>query len=149
MIKHDNHAIRISCNALLAICLFAASSVVRAGDPAISMTVANEGASFWLIDGVRNPELILTRGRTYEFMLQAVPEIHPFNINTENTTGDGSQYNDGVTNNHATGSMTLTFTVPQSAPDSLHYNCFTHAAMNGPITIINADPIFANGFDGS
>lgn len=76
-----------------------------------------------------------------------MPTNHPFNINTENATGDGSQYNDGVTKNHATGSMTLTFAVPQDAPDILHYNCANHDAMNGPITIISNE-IFIDGFDG-
>ncbi len=133
-------------HALLAICLFAASGVGHAGSPVVSMDVVNDGFSAWLIDGQSNPPLTLLRGHTYAFVMQNISSIHTFNINTINTTGSGSQYNDGVTNNGATGTMTLTFAVPLSAPDSLHYNCVNHAAMNGPITIID-DGIFANGFD--
>ena len=46
----------------------------------------------------------------------------------------------------ALAAAALTFVVPLSAPDSLHYNCGNHAAMNGPITILT-DAIFASGFD--
>ena len=55
-------------------------------------------------------------------------------------------YNDGVTNNGASGTQTLTFVVPTNAPDSLHYNCGNHTSMNGPITIIT-DEIFSDGFE--
>ena len=41
----------------------------------------------------------------------------------------------------------ITFVVPEDAPDSLHYNCGNHDAMNGPITIIS-DTLFVDGFDG-
>lgn len=111
-----------------------------------SMDVVNNGASTWLIDGVSNPPLTLLRGETYEFMLQNVPSNHPFNINTINTTGAANQYNDGVTNNGATGMNSIVFSVPFAAPDSLFYNCGNHSSMNGTITIIT-DVVFADGFD--
>lgn len=132
--------------ALLALGLFAGASSAWAGDPPVSMDVVNIGMSSWSIDGVSNPPLTLLRGKTYAFVMQNVSAAHPFNINTINTTGSANQYNDGVTNNGATGTQTLTFVVPLSAPDSLHYNCGNHAAMNGPITILT-DAIFASGFD--
>ena len=132
--------------ALLALGLFAGASSAWAGDPPVSMDVVNIGMSSWSIDGVSNPPLTLLRGKTYAFVMQNVSAVHPFNINTINTTGSANQYNDGVTNNGASGTQTLTFVVPLSAPDSLHYNCGNHAAMNGPITILT-DAIFASGFD--
>ncbi|SFN21971.1 hypothetical protein [Dokdonella immobilis] len=132
--------------ALFAIGLLAASSSAWAGDPPISMDVVNNGMSSWSIDGVANPPLTLLRGKTYAFVMQNVSGAHPFNINTTNTTGSANLYNDGVTNNGATGTQTLTFVVPLNAPDSLHYNCGNHAPMNGPITILS-DAIFAAGFD--
>ena len=132
--------------ALLALGLFAAASSAWAGDPPVSMDVVNIGMSSWSIDGVSNPPLTLLRGKTYAFVMQNVSAVHPFNINTINTTGSANLYNDGVTNNGASGTQTLTFVVPLSAPDSLHYNCGNHAAMNGPITILT-DAIFASGFD--
>jgi hypothetical protein len=131
---------------LLAIGLLAAASPAWAGSPPISLDVVNIGMSSWSIDGLTNPPLTLLRGKTYAFVMQNVSTAHPFNINTINTTGSANQYNDGVTNNGATGTQTLTFVVPLNAPGSLHYNCGNHAAMNGPITILT-DLIFASGFD--
>ncbi|HMM66167.1 MAG TPA: hypothetical protein PKC03_04435 [Dokdonella sp.] len=131
---------------VLMLVLFATGGLAHAGDPVVSLSVVNSGMTSWVIDGADNPPLTLLRGRTYEFVMQNVSAVHPFNINTTNATGSASQYNNGVTNNGATGTQTLTFVVPANAPDSLHYNCGNHAAMNGPITIIT-DVIFASGFD--
>ena len=132
---------------LLAISLLAAHSAAAAGlGTAATFNVANNGLSSWTINAQTNPPLTLLRGQTYEFVMQNVGAMHPFNINTINTTGSANQYNNGVTNNGATGTQTLTFIVPNDAPDSLHYNCDNHAAMNGPITIIT-DAVFVDGFD--
>ena len=129
----------------LALTLFVAG-FAHAGGADVTFAVTNNGFGAWTIDGTDNPPLTLLRGKTYAFTLQGVSAAHPFNINTTDTTGSANLYNDGVTNNGATGSTTITFVVPASAPDSLHYNCGNHAAMNGPITIIS-DVLFANGFD--
>ncbi|HPN78523.1 hypothetical protein [Dokdonella sp.] len=132
---------------LLAISLLAAHSAAAAGlGTTTTFNVVNNGMSSWTINAQTNPPLTLLRGQTYEFVMQNVNAAHPFNINTINTTGSANRYNDGVTNNGATGTQTLTFVVPNDAPDSLHYNCGNHAAMNGPITIIT-DVLFADGFD--
>ena len=123
------------------------AGVATAGPvPATTFSVVNNNTTSWVIDGVNNPPLTLIRGQTYNFALQNTPSVHPFNINTINTTGAASQYNNGVTNNGGTGTTIIQFVVPMGAPDSLHYNCGNHAAMNGPITIID-DGIFASGFD--
>ncbi len=127
---------------LLALCV---ADVAQAGAP-IVLEVANNAFTAWSIDGADNPPLTLARGQTYQFVMQNVEAFHPFYINTTNTIGTGSQYNVGVTNNGASGTMTLTFVVPEAAPDSLHYNCGNHGSMNGPITIIS-DAIFSSGFD--
>jgi len=134
------------------LCLAAASTLcvaglAQAGGADVTFNVTNNGFGAWRIDGTDNPPLTLERGKTYAFALQGVSAAHPFNINTMNTTGSANLYNDGVTNNGATGSTVISFSVPQAAPDSLHYNCGNHAAMNGPITIIS-DTLFVNGFDG-
>lgn len=123
-----------------------AASLAQAGTADVTYTVTNNGFGAWTLNGVDNPPLTLIRGKTYAFALQGVSAAHPFNINTINTTGAANLYNDGVTNNGATGSTVVTFVVPANAPDSLHYNCGNHAAMNGPIAIIS-DVIFASGFD--
>lgn len=123
-----------------------ASSATAGPGTATTFSVVNNNTTSWVIDTVDNPPLTLIRGQTYNFALQNTPSNHPFNINTINTTGAASQYNNGVTNNGATGTTIIQFVVPLSAPDSLHYNCGNHASMNGPITIIT-DTIFASGFD--
>ena len=127
---------------LLALCL---SGVAEAGAPVV-LQVANNNFAAWRINGLDNPPLTLVRGQTYQFVMQNVEAFHPFYINTTNTVGTGSQYNVGVTNNGASGTMTLTFAVPEAAPDSLHYNCGNHASMNGTIAVIT-DLVFSSGFD--
>ncbi|MFZ2235305.1 MAG: hypothetical protein WBP11_05495 [Dokdonella sp.] len=129
---------------LVGLCL---ATTATSGTPGVTVfNVSNSGATSWIIDGVANPPLTLVRGRTYQFALQNISAIHPFYINTTNTTGAASQFTTGVTNNGATGNTVIEFVVPVSAPDPLFYNCGNHASMNGTLTIIN-DPIFAAGFD--
>jgi|TARA_Y100000015_G_scaffold43198_1_gene52948 hypothetical protein len=89
-----------------------------------------------------NPTLHLQRGLTYHFVLNA--SGHPFYINTTNTTGTGSAYNSGVTNNGA-ATGTIKFTVPMDAPSTLHYNCQYHSSMNGAIYI--TDSSVTSGID--
>jgi hypothetical protein len=85
-------------------------------------------------EATSNPTLYLLRGKKYHFSVNA--SGHPFNINTVNTTGTGSRYNNGVTNNGAAVGV-VTFAVPFDAPEILHYNCGNHGGMNGPIFIGN------------
>jgi hypothetical protein len=97
------------------------------------------GFSFWAIDnagdynntpnGNLNPTLVLYRGFTYQFSINAPG--HPFIIAISD---GGPMYNVGVTNNNQSVG-TITFTVPMDAPTTLHYNCTVHAAMNGIIEI--------------
>ncbi len=125
---------------------FAAEAAERGG---ITQTfqVSAAGASAWTINGQTNPALTLQRGGTYVFHLNNVGATHPFNINTINAPGPNFLYNNGVTNNGATGTIDITFVVPGDAPNTLHYNCENHVGMNGPIAITAADPIFADGFE--
>jgi hypothetical protein len=87
------------------------------------------------MDG-ENPTLQLTRGETYTFEVRA--SGHPLWIKTNRSTGVENQYNEGVSNNGLqTG--TLTFRVPETAPNRLFYNCQFHETMRGEINIINPD----------
>ena len=145
MFLRNLYIMKIAAPCVLGLGLLALSTNASAGSN-IQLTVVNNGMSSWTINGQTNPTLTLLRNESYDFVLQNVPANHPFNINTTNTTGSGSQYNAGVTNNGATGTATITFVVPENAPDSLHYNCGNHPGMNGAITIIT-DKMFANGFE--
>jgi hypothetical protein len=85
----------------------------------------------------------LYRGSTYTFNLAASLASHPFYLTTDNGTSFVSgqyvgEYTTGVTgsrNNGSTGQTTLTFTVPNNAPDTLYYQCGVHSMMRGTITI--------------
>jgi len=101
-------------------------------------TVTNNGGASWLIDqpsdyasgNWQNPELVLYRGLTYQFSVNAIG--HPFRIST---VVGGAGYPVGVTNNDATQGV-VTFTVPMDAPNTLAYYCTIHTlAMQGVLTI--------------
>jgi hypothetical protein len=87
----------------------------------------------------------LYRGATYTFNLDSSLANHPFYITTDNGTGFVAntyvgEYTTGVTGsrgNGAVGYNTLTFTVPQNAPDVLYYQCARHSMMRGAIAIKN------------
>jgi hypothetical protein len=134
---------------LLAAALLSAAVVAPAQSQGVTRTfqVSAGGSTSWTIDGQSNPPLSLQRGGTYVFHLNGVSAIHPFNINTINAPGPNFLYNNGVTNNGATGTTDITFVVPADAPDSLHYNCENHVGMNGPITITAPERIFIDGFE--
>ena len=104
----------------------------------INFRVSNQGTSAWVIDYVNNPSLTLVRGNTYTFTMVPTAPL-PFYIKTQQTLGINNLYNNGVTNNgSATG--TITFVVPQDAPDVLYYNNPTQMNMQGVFNIINATP---------
>lgn len=99
--------------------------------------VTNQAASAYLFTGegltdAVNPNLTLKRGETYEFVVGAPG--HPFLIKSVQSTGTGDTYTDGVTNNGAS-SGTISFTVPNDAPDTLFYVCEFHGPMTGTLTI--------------
>jgi len=102
-------------------------------------SVTNNGGSSWLVDlngdylsnNSNNPELVLYRGLTYQFSVNAVG--HPFVIST---TVGGAQFPIGVSSVTQGSIVIFTFTVPMDAPNSLVYYCTIHSgAMNGIITI--------------
>jgi hypothetical protein len=85
----------------------------------------------------------LYRGSTYTFNLASSLASHPFYLTTDNGTGFVAntfvgEYTSGVTgsrNNGSVGQTTLTFTVPNNAPDTLYYQCKVHSMMRGAIII--------------
>lgn len=104
---------------------------------ATNFDVSNGGASAYVFnDGgftnANNPDLTLVRGETYIFTINSPG--HPFYIKSSQGNGTSNAYNSNVTNN-GTADGTITFTVPDDAPDTLFYNCQFHGAMTGTITI--------------
>lgn len=103
----------------------------------VTYAVTNSGASAYIFNGAgltnsSNPDLTLKRGMTYEFDMSTPG--HPFLIKTTQTTGTGDQYTNGVTNAGAVSGI-VSFTVPQSAPNTLFYICEFHGSMTGTLTI--------------
>ena len=102
------------------------------GSTSPNYTFSDPGNNFFP-SNTNNPTLYLTRGVKYSFKNIALS--HPFRIQSTNTAG-GTLYNEGVTNNNGTG--TVTFTPTMAAPDELYYYCNAHSAMNGTIKIVGA-----------
>ncbi len=106
---------------------------------ATNFNVTSSGMSAYVIGGVNNPSLPLTKGQTYTFTINNGFMVHPFWI----TTAPGSaevnqnQFADGVSNNGASQGV-VTFTVPQSAPAKLFYQCQFHDPMVGTLNIAPA-----------
>ncbi len=114
--------------------------------PAITMlNVTNSGATAYLFDQYtgNNPTIYAISGTTIAFNLQAVG--HPFLIQD----GAGNDYNTGLTHVTTSGvvttgssaqgktSGTLYWKIPLTTNGNYRYQCGSHAAMVGIITIKN------------
>jgi plastocyanin len=110
-------------------------------EPTETFEITNIGASYYEVDGAEQPILTLQRGETYRFNVSA--SGHPFHVSTDPNGGDlGDIYTEGVEvsspaemNGGAVEDGTLTFTVPESAPDTLYYQCGVHAGMGAEIVV--------------
>ncbi|WP_412069492.1 hypothetical protein [Rubrivirga sp. IMCC43871] len=98
-------------------------------------------AEGFAIGGVQGAALTLVRGQTYTFQMDGTPSSHPFYISTSPAGGGDGAWADGVTGNFASGTSTLTFTVPTSAPDELWYQCGVHDRMGWRIAIVSATAV--------
>ncbi len=98
-----------------------------------TIDVTPASLSDWSILGENDPTLILCRGSTYTFSVDATG--HEFYIKTAPGNTSANAYNDGVTNNGA-GVGDVVFVVPLAAPDTLYYNCGVHSLMGGTILIV-------------
>lgn len=112
-----------------------------------TFNVSASNITAFTINTMADPTLTLTRGQTYQFQLVNLASIHPFWIKTAASTGTENAYNDGLSSNGQTGNITMTFIVPENAPDQLFYSCQTHAAMTGVINIVTDAAIFSSGFE--
>ena len=134
-------------SSLLVVLIALITSVPVAAQTTYTVTVANKTANHpwvnqgwpegYLIDGEEGAELTLVRGETYVFQLQNVAQVHPFYISTNESGGGAGIYDEGVEGNMATGNGTVTFTVPEDAPDILYYQCAFHPRMGGVLNIVS------------
>jgi hypothetical protein len=114
--------------------VLALTAVERTAVAAFNYNVTNTGFSAYVIGGVNNPNLTLTRGETYTFTVSATG--HPFWITTARGAASASMnaFSTGVSGN-GTASGTVTFVVPASAPATLFYQCSAHDVMGGTLNI--------------
>ena len=82
-----------------------------------------------VITGEYDPVIYLARGQNYEFVNNM--GAHPFEIRESN---GGNAFSTGITNN-AVSNGTLRFEVPYIAPNTLYYQCTSHAGMGGTIVV--------------
>ena len=109
----------------------------------------------FIIDGVNQPVLTLYRGVTYRFdYSDSSNASHPLRIST---TAEGEQYNPGYSSFGTRGNAGayIQFIVPMEAPDTMYYNCQTHAGMGNTINVISpsltssVSPVSSNVFIGN
>ena len=110
----------------------------------VTYRVTNQGNKAYIINYQPNPAITLVRGNTYIFTL-SIDGNYPFWIKTIASTGVVNPYNNGVSNNGAYDG-TVTFTVPQNAPNTLYYSSQTSAQMQGTFNIIDGEPGTGPGF---
>ena len=121
--------------------VYTGANFVQSNTPVSMFTVTAPDSSRYQFDGAGfpegtsgdNPTIFLKKGQTYYF--RNTSGGHPFRI--QSTTGtSGTVYNDGVTDNNASGpNGVVVFHVPMDAPGTLYYQCSSHGAMQGTITI--------------
>jgi hypothetical protein len=133
---------RLQIVSLVAIVGVGVLGLARMAAGATSFNVTNTGTTAYLIDGISNETLTLTKGQTYTFNINVTG--HPFWIVTATGAANvtTNAFNTGVTGN-GTGQMatgTVTFVVPSTAPPTLFYQCGNHNLMNGTLNIVAAAP---------
>lgn len=109
-----------------------------------AVTVAQDaGNNKFFLDGVLGTALTMVRGSTYVFdVSDASNSGHPFRIKEDG----GAAYTAGVvvSGTEGTANATVTFTVPQSAPDGLRYYCSIHGdPMGNAITVTGGTQVVA------
>ena len=112
---------------------------VASVDGVINFIVTADGTNNFIFNGggttnAIDPVLYLTRGQTYTFSINTTGS--PFYLKTAQTTGASDAYSDGVINN-GVDSGTITFTVPQDAPDTLYYISQFYPGMTGTIYVLD------------
>ena len=119
----------------------AGSSIIKGHDnstiykpsPTILYVFTANGMTNYIVNGpgsasnAANGPLIVHRGFTYD--LKNAAAGHPLELRVSN---GGSEYTGGVSGNK---NALQTWTVPFDAPTTLYYQCTSHAAMIGTITV--------------
>jgi len=108
-----------------------------------TVTVVSTGSgNKYVIDGVQQDTLKLSRGQTYKFdQSDNSNNTHPLRFSTtdDGTHGGGDEYTTGVTTSGTPGSSGAytQIVVATSAPNTLYYYCTNHSGMGGTANVFN------------
>jgi hypothetical protein len=101
------------------------------------------------IDAIRQPILVLTKGKTYIFdQSNSSNTGHPlkFSTTSDGTHGSGTEYTTGVTYNGTPGSAgAYTQIVVSATTPTLYYYCSNHSGMGGSTNIVDFNLGYNNG----
>ena len=113
------------------------SGWVQAQTPSSKLVITASGSSGYRFTGAgfpstssNNPTLHLKKGHTYYFTNNSGGG-HPFKIQSDTS---GTAYSTGVTNNNVSSGV-IVFHVSMDTPSTLYYQCSSHSAMLGTISI--------------
>ncbi|MDX9740343.1 MAG: hypothetical protein RBT81_04065 [Gammaproteobacteria bacterium] len=87
------------------------------------------------VNGVQGKPLVLVRGKTYTFRVDAGIQ-HDFYLSTSEVGWGAATYTDGVSGQFIYEGV-VTFTPGQGSPDLLYYQCRNHKNMGGPIYVVD------------
>jgi hypothetical protein len=124
---------------------------VKKIDDSYPYSSSNRKGVAYAINDTVGKEIILERGKTYEFVLeQSVAsgpsgDPHPFYIGETAKGAGGDEFRSDPAKKT---SGTVTFSPPSGAPDSLFYQCDLHVYMGGKITVTGSTS-GGSGDDGS
>lgn len=98
------------------------------GLPPSDFVVTVNGNLQWVVNGMVNPTLTLTRGQSYTFDLTAFGDEHPFVMNANADNPFGTAYAG------PSSGATISFTPTAQMPATIHYHCVVHyGSMKGAI----------------
>lgn len=132
---------------ILAFSVLAAVSgfaIVESSASAVTTTnfnVTATGMSAYIVDGVNNPTLTLTKGQSYTFAINTGFMFHPFYIATapgKDHAQENAYSSEVDVLRQGAHDGVVTFNVPPSAPATLYYQCGVHDEMGGVLKIVPA-----------
>lgn len=99
--------------------------------PPADFVITVDGNLQWLVNGVVNPTLTLTRGTTYTFDLTAFGDEHPLVINANANNPFGTLYAG------PSSGLIISFTPTAQMSATIYYHCEVHyGSMKGAITLL-------------
>jgi hypothetical protein len=116
---------------------------VFAADSVDTITVTNNGSSYYLLDGVVKPIVTFVPGTTYRFNTSGVVGSHPFRFSL--TANGPTEYTYGVT----VGTGYTEINVDYATSSSLFYYCTNHSGMGNTANTLRSENLITAAQTGS